>query len=143
MSATDFDNYSTPSRDHRLFDSLADLRRAYVSIFKDDTLFAQVDSKVKAQMSKIFPFPLQPARDEMHRMPPEIVDGDSLCVVNYRKNTAIDLAEAKRRMFAGMLSSNPMDDLAVRWGEVLGPSASAKACPMTEPLWIPNVDEAN
>ena len=140
MDPATFDLYSTPSRDHRLFDSLADIRRAYISLLKSG---ATIGAGTLAKVAKIVPFPALSARDEMGKMnSSQQIDAKSVCVVEYAPGVRIDLAEAKRRMFAGRFSSNPHDDLDYRWGEKAGPSATALQCP-SEKLWTPNVDEAN
>lgn len=139
MDATTFDNFSTPSRDHRLFDAFAELRRAYVKAWKRGRL----GEEARIKIGRIFPYPDVSARDEMIKMDtPRVVNQKSICVIEYAQGLKMDMAEAKRRMFLGLLSSNPMDEINYRWGDARGPSPQASQCP-SWPLWSPNVDEAN
>ncbi len=140
MNFATFDQYSTPSRDHRLFDSLADVRRAFVKASKSGA--QKIDATVLKQMLKIFPQPGASAREELNGQDKAPIDANSICVVKYAKGQSIDLAEAKRRMFSGLLSSSPMDDMDYRWGNKVSPSPLARSCQSWE-LWTPNVNEAN
>lgn len=117
MSYQTYDNYSTPSRDQRFFDSLMELRNMYASL-SDKSLPAELVN----HLNKIFPEIEKSAKEESKLME-EInnFDTNSYCTVNYstspKNEKWIDLAEAKRRLFKGMMSNNPHDYLEVRWGE--------------------------
>lgn len=139
MDATQFDNFSTPSRDRRLFDAFAELRRAYVKAWRRGAL----GDSARVKIGRIFPYPDVSAREEMNKMDtPRVVNERSLCVIEYAQGLKIDMAEAKRRLFLGLLSSNPMDEINYRWGDLRGPSPLANQCPKWD-LWTPNVDSAN
>ncbi|MNY65042.1 hypothetical protein D3C86_2022480 [compost metagenome] len=73
-------------------------------------------------------------------MTPTEIGEDSICVVEYARGKKIDLAEMKRRMFAGLLSNNPLDGLEYRWGLKRGPSPLAASCPSWG-LWTPNLNQ--
>ncbi|MNY70530.1 hypothetical protein D3C86_2086850 [compost metagenome] len=50
----------------------------------------------------------------------------------------MDLAEFKRRMFAGLISNNPHETAEYRWGERRGPSQRALSCESWDP-WSPDL----
>lgn len=136
MNYETYDTYSTPSRDRRFFDALVELRAAY----KESR--GSISRETRDRMDKIFPFIDRSAREETSRMGATSVDSDSLCTVTYASGRKIDLAEAKRRMFAGLMSHNPLDDLEYRWGERRGPSSRARSCPSWDP-WTPDLGTAD
>lgn len=139
MNSEDYDTYSTPSRDRRFFDALVDLRRAYKNMVRNGQ---KIPGGLRSQMEKIFPAINSSARSEAERMGRQGVDDESMCVISYGNGNRIDLAEAKRRMFAGQMSNNPNDSLEYRWGERRGPSPLAASCPSWG-VWRPNLDAAD
>lgn len=139
MSSEDYDTYSTPSRDRRFFDALVDLRRAYRDMVRNGK---KIPGDLRAKMQKIFPAISSSARSEAERMSRQGVNDDSMCVISYGTGSQIDLAEAKRRMFAGQMSNNPNDSIEYRWGERRGPSPLAASCPSWG-VWRPNLDSAD
>jgi hypothetical protein len=141
MDAATYDTYSTPSRDQRVFDDVVALRRAYKEILRDSRAVSLPDD-LKAQLSKIFPDIGQSARTEVSRMKPSELNAASYCIIDYGGGKKIDLAEAKRRIFAGLLSNNPLDELKYRWGELRGPSPRAAACPSWD-VWTPDLKQAD
>ncbi len=58
---------------------------------------------------------------------------DSVCVTEYLPGKTIDLAEFKRRLYAGLISNNPLDGAEYRWGELRGPSQRARSCQSWDP----------
>lgn len=132
-----YDNYSTPSRDERIFDDLISLRVAYQGIIHANG-GNQLSANVKAQLNKIFPLITQSSLAETQRMGAQGVTQSSLCVITYTSGRTIDMAEFKRRMFAGQISNNPMDPMEYRWGEARGPSSRARSCPSWDP-WTPDL----
>jgi hypothetical protein len=133
MSDLDFDNYSSPSRDHRIFDDLIALRE----LFSD----AQANNKpitgsMMQKLSKLFPDLTRSAHTEAIRSPVLPNDENSVCLITYGRGKTIDLAEAKRRMFLGQLSSNPNLTLGQRWGEANPALDKGSAC-LSQPLWKP------
>lgn len=141
MSYATYDTYSTPSRDQRSFDALATLRGAYREILARNG-GAEIPAAQQRQLRKIFPMATSTAQAETQAMRPQTVNADSLCVLSYASGKSIDLAEAKRRFFAGLMSNNPHDGLAYRWGEARGPSALARQCEAWD-SWSPDLRTAN
>lgn len=138
MDYPTYDIYSTPNRDQRVFDDLVALRMAYKDIMKSNG-GASVSQKLRQSMNKIFPAILKRTRDEAAQMGPQAWTADSICAISYRAGQKIDMAEAKRRLFAGLMSNNPHDDLEYRWGEKRGPSPRARSCPSWDP-WSPDLE---
>lgn len=130
-----YDEFSTPSRDQRVFDDLMELRRVFEEILSKDP--SQVSPELVTQLGKIYPYINSPAKIEAQKMGAQISSQHSLCQIQYAEGKKIDLAEAKRRMFAGLMSNNPMDGSAERWGEKRGPSELASRCPSWD-LWSPS-----
>lgn len=133
MGAEDFDNYSTPSRDHRIFDDFMTLRDLYITATKNGE---NLSESMKRKMDKIFPDITLHPKTEAQRALPQPVDADSVCSITYAIGKTIDLAEVKRRMFIGKLSSNPNHSAGRRWGEQNPPSDAGDQC-RTEKMWSP------
>lgn len=133
MSAEDFDNYSTPSRDHRIFDDFITLRDLYIDALKNQDPLSE---SLRSKIAKIYPntnlSPLVEAQNSL----PLPMDAHSLCSIAYSAKSTIDLAEAKRRMFIGKLSSDPNQSLGRRWGENNPPAERGDNC-KSEPIWKP------
>lgn len=141
MDYDTYDTYSTPNRDHRLFDDLAALRRTYKSLLQSNGA-SGVSSLIKPELEKIFPYLEMSTADETARMTESSIDQRSTCLIEYSPGKKIDLAEAKRRLFANLMSNNPLDEVEYRWGERQGPSAHAKACPSWD-AWAPDLTQGN
>ncbi len=139
MDYATYDNYSTPNRDNRLFDDYMALRNGYKDIVHANG-GNQLSSQLKAQLDKIFPEINQSAKIETSRMAPSEIGANSVCVIEYGKGQKMDLAELKRRLFAGLISNNPHDGFEYRWGLKKGPSPEAKACPSWD-LWSPDFSQ--
>jgi hypothetical protein len=139
MTYDTYDNYSTPARDQRVFDDIMALRRSYRNILKANG-GNQLSQAVKDQLNKLYPFIMDAAVNETRKMAAQGVTAASVCPMDYVAGKRIDLAEFKRRIFAGLMSSNPLDDMQYRWGEVRGPSSRAKACQSWDP-WTPNLGQ--
>jgi hypothetical protein len=140
MDAEAYDTLSTPSRDHRLFDDIAALRRAYKSIIRTSG-GANVPTALSAELAHVFPAIRSSAKAELQQFSGSS-SRTSSCLINYAPGKSIDLAEVRRRMFAGLMSNNPMDDMAYRWGEYAGPSPRAQACPNWG-VWTPDIRQAD
>jgi hypothetical protein len=141
MDAATFDTYSSPSRDHRIFDDISDLRRTYKDMVKDNGA-QEIPADLKSQLGKIFPYLEKTAAQEEALMTESSIDARSVCLLVYRSGRKIDLAEAKRRLFAGLMSNNPMDEVEYRWGEKQGPSPRAQACPSWGG-WTPDLSQGD
>jgi hypothetical protein len=134
MDFATYDNYSTPSRDERLFDDLVALRNAFRQALSTNG-GSKMDTKTLRRLKKIFPAATSSARSEASSMRASPVTKDSYCVVEYRRGVSMDLAEVKRRMFLGTLSNNPNDDIKARWGES---RSSAGSCQAWD-VWTPRL----
>ncbi len=134
-----YDNYSTPSRDRRIFDDLMSLRRSYREIMQING-GNQLPADLKAQMNKIFPAISSSATKETAQMSPSGIDANSLCVTQHLSGQRMDLAEFKRRMFAGLISNNPHDGAEYRWGDLRGPSQRARSCKSWD-AWSPDLTQ--
>lgn len=137
MDYATYDMYSTPSRDHRIFDDLMSLRRSYRQILRSNG-GNQLPITLIQQLNKIFPFINQTAKVEASQMPVQTINGSSLCVISYLPGKKMDLAEFKRRMFAGVISNNPHDNGEIRWGDMRGPSDLARKCQSWD-NWSPDL----
>ncbi len=140
MDYPTYDNYSSPNRDHRVFDDLMELRRTYQDIALNGRK-GNLTPQVQAQLEKIYPVIENSAKDEIRRMEPQTVDSASICVIEPRPGQRIDAAEFKRRLFAGWVSNNPLDTFEYRWGEKPGHSSRAQACDSWD-NWTPQFDDA-
>lgn len=128
MNYETYDNFSTPNRDRRVFDDLVVLREAFA---RHIDVAAELDPALKEQLLKVFTAPLSSLLEEHLVTLPSNVDALSLCPFEYRAGQQIDLAEFKRRLFAGFVSSNPMDSTAARWGET--EAQQNNSCPSWDP----------
>lgn len=137
MDYSVYDTYSTPNRDRRVFDDFLDLRRAYRELL-DVNNGNDLSPLLKAQLDKIFPFINSTALTETQRMQASNIDSFSTCTTTYGPQRTMDLAEFKRRLFAGLISNNPHDGLEYRWGDLRGPSQRAKLCRSWD-HWSPNL----
>jgi hypothetical protein len=132
-----YGEYSTPSRDRRLFDALILARSYFQHGLK--TQGTQIFSKkALAQYKKIFPEPLMPAKDESLLENAEVTfDVNSICAIKV-EDKFIDMAEIKRRSFRSYLSPNPNENVVGRWGgngDVL--SDFAKTCSSFGDVYTP------
>lgn len=139
MSYETYDTYSTPNRDERIFDDLIALRSAYRDVLSagETNSLAPLTHK---QMEKIFPFAQLSNKEEARRMPTQVVDEYSLCGIEYAQGKKMDMSEAKRRLFLGLFSHNPHDDVQYRWGDEKGSSSLTKRCRSWDP-WQPDLDQ--
>jgi len=137
MDYATYDTYSTPNRDRRVFDDFMSLRRAYREILHING-GNQLSPEIINQLNKIFPAINQSAAAETQRMGVSGANSASVCVTEYLPGKTMDLAEFKRRLFAGLISNNPHDDGAYRWGELRGPSQRARSCQSWDP-WTPDL----
>lgn len=137
MDYPTYDTYSTPNRDRRVFDDLISLRRAFKDI-NDRDKAAGIPANLKVQLSKIFPHIELSAQKESELMRSNEINSASVCIVEYAPTKKLDMAEFKRRLFSGTITNNPHDDLAYRWGELIGPSPRATRCESWDP-WSPDL----
>lgn len=139
MDYANYDTYSTPNRDRRIFDDFMSLRRAYREILNING-GNQLSPDLVNQLNKIFPAITQSVAVEAGKMGVQTSTPASLCVTQYLPGKTMDLAEFKRRLFSGLISNNPHDDGDYRWGDLRGPSARAKSCQSWDP-WSPDLNQ--
>ncbi|MGZ3801439.1 MAG: hypothetical protein ACXVCL_14830 [Bdellovibrio sp.] len=137
MDYTAYDSYSTPSRDHRLFDDLMSLRRAYRQIIIENG-GNSLPLDLIQKMNKIFPSINSSAAVENNQMPAQTINALSVCLTEYLPGKKMDLAEFKRRMFLGWVSNNPNESGQYRWGDLEGPSQHARQCSSWD-NWTPDI----
>ncbi|WP_413560486.1 hypothetical protein [Bdellovibrio sp. HCB209] len=139
MKYADYDTYSTPSRDQRVFDDYVTLRKAYRELVQANNA-AELSLDMRVRLNKIFPYIEESIANETRKMAPTGVDGTSVCTTEFLSGQYMDLAEFKRRLFAGLISNNPMDDAQYRWGQLRGPSQRARSCQSWD-VWVPNLKQ--
>ncbi len=123
LSETDFDTYSTPSRDRRLADEIIELRNFIKQIVLERTEIS-LDEKTWLQMKLIFPNLDISIAAESNTQKSQNISTSSLCRSKYFSRSlmadkSIDLAEIKRRLFTYRISSNPNDPPEVRFGDLI------------------------
>lgn len=138
MPYATYDLYSTPNRDIRAFDDLVALRTAYRDMLKENG-GNQLSSNSVARLNKIYPKITASASSETASMGQQAITAASVCVTNYGQGRTIDLADFKRRIYAGLLSNNPHDSIEYRWGEKSGSSSLARSCQSWD-VWKPNLN---
>lgn len=124
-----YDQFSTPSRDKRLFDAVMLARAYFVHAMKTQGPKAFSETRLK-QFKKIFSNPELSAKEESALAEKTILANElSVCRVRIGREN-LDMAEIKRRLFRSLLSPNPNEDVLGRWGgRGLEQSEQAKICP--------------
>jgi len=115
FNAQEYDDFSTPSRDGQTKAAFEDLSATFK---KAQGRNEAIDPALREQLANLF---AGSAGEEA---------GAQFCPVAYGRGKTISIGELRRRLYAGLLSANPNDPLAVRWGETKGPSEHAKGCPV-------------
>ena len=112
MSASQYDDYSTPSRDERLQGSFKDLLSTYNRAAKTRSpISSSVLAKVKAVLAG-----------------ENSISFAGFCAIKISSNDQLSLGQIYSRSMNGQLSDNPHDPITVRWGMEQGPSDKAQAC---------------
>jgi hypothetical protein len=110
-----YDQYSTPSRDQRLFDAVMLARTYFKFGLRTQGPNAFTPDKL-AQFKKIFTNPLISAKEESaSENKGSAVDSTSMCNVMI-SGVTLDMAEVKRRLMRSYVSPNPNEDATGRWG---------------------------
>lgn len=138
LNAQMYDNLSTPSRDRRVFDDFIALRLTYKEML-DKNGGNSLSADTKDQLNKIYPAIQKRVKTEHQQMSRQYIDDRSVCVKTYLPGKAMDLSEFKRRLFDGLISTNPNDSSPYRWGDYRGPSDKAKRC-QNWGTWLPNLN---
>lgn len=115
FNAQEYDDFSTPSRDGQTKAAFEDLRLTLKNALGNNE---PIDPTLREQLQNVF---ADKASGEK---------GAQFCSLTYAKGKTATLGELRRRLFTGMMSANPNDPLAYRWGELKGPSDRAKRCPV-------------
>jgi hypothetical protein len=139
MNYAEYDTYSSPNRDRRVFDDLIALRRAFRSLVEGGTVSA-LSEQTQRQLMKIYPAVSASVDSEQRQMVSRPIDSDSACVFFYGNGQQMDLAEYRFRAFAGLLSNNPHDGFEQRWGE--SPSHDSQRCTSWD-AWSPDLRQEN
>lgn len=139
MSYDTYDIYSTPNRDQRIFDDLIVLRDSYQQLVKLNDAQNLTDNTI-SRLNKIFPFIEESVTSETKKMKTQASSQAAVCEVEYMPGQNMDLAEFKRRLFAGLISNNPMDSWPYRWGQLRGHSERAKSCKSWD-VWTPSLNQ--
>lgn len=114
MSAAEYDDHSTPSRDQRLKDAFNDLAHSYQTAMANGGLSASTRKLAESAMNP--------------NISPD--DTDATCLVEIAPGKKLALGQVFGASMSGALSNNPHDTLEMRWGLAKGPSAKASACPV-------------
>jgi hypothetical protein len=111
MNGTQYDDYSTPSRDARLMATFQELSIAYREARgrMGGELLKQVDSVVMGDRG---------SKDQAY------------CSQTVAPGVVMTLGEIFERSMGGKLSNNPQDPVLARWGLQAHPSSKAKSCPV-------------
>ncbi len=112
MTSIQFDDHSTPSRDSRLKGSFIELRDSYRRYLRNGK---RISPRVRAQVEAVL------AGDEG-------VDQDDFCPVQIERRTTLTLGQVYVRSLNDMMSADPHDSIAQRWGLQRFPSSKANSC---------------
>ena len=120
MNASEYDLYSTPSRDHTLGEMYLKLQRLVESdSFKNSPPFI-----FKGFGDRLFNTP------DVYKVAQEHID--EFCPINVSStNKQLTIASVWELLKEGRLSSNPNDPLAERWGQTVR-FESSERCPLRE-----------
>lgn len=114
MSAAEYDDQSTPSRDQRLKDAFNDLSLSFKNAMGNGGLSVGARKLVESALN---------ARASA-------ADPDASCLVEIAPGKKLALGQIFGYSMANTLSNNPHDTLEMRWGLAKGPSAKASSCPV-------------
>lgn len=115
LSAVEYDDTSTPSRDMRLRDSFVALDSA-ISKAKKAGVVLTVDLQ-----RKIDEYSSKEGSGSMGR--------SGFCSIEYRPVAWLTLGQVAKRSLDKTLSGNPNETIDVRWGQRSGPTDRAARCP--------------
>ncbi|MBC7464844.1 MAG: hypothetical protein H7256_02535 [Bdellovibrio sp.] len=115
LSAENFDQYSTPSRDKRFVDGLVMARVYFQKGMKEQGAGAFTDANLTIYKT-IFPLISRSAAEEA-ALDKSAKSENNFCSLEISKEMGkLSLAELKRRAFAGWVSANPNDSVSGRFG---------------------------
>ncbi len=111
MDYTEFDNYSTPSRDSRFFDMFKELEET-INAYKSAGLSGQIEIKLLNDVESIF--------DEKK-------PDTKKCPVTYKKGAkSLSLKAIYYGLKSKKFSSHPNDNIDRRWGKSVGKKTDCK-----------------
>lgn len=114
MNATDFDTYSTPSRDRRLIEALVKARTYYKYGLEKQGAGAFSQNNI-SMLQSLFPLIQGSAQTEANNE--NSTNPAPYCGYKISGQLGtLHLGELKRRGFKGLLSSNPNDSFTARYG---------------------------
>jgi hypothetical protein len=114
MNAKDYDDLSTPSRDGQIKAALHDLQEMYQSLAANES---SLPEQLREELANIFAASASQER------------GAQYCAIKYRETPLLSLGEFRRSLLNGLVSHNPNDPAAKRWGDSAVSSDHAKNCP--------------
>lgn len=113
MDATQYDDFSTPSRDQRLKDTFLDLANSYQAVSNKKTVLAATRKLVESVL----------------RGANSVRNSNAACRVEVSPGQIMTLGQIYALSVNDKLSNNPHDSHEMRWGLQAGPSAKASSCP--------------
>lgn len=115
LSAVEYDDSSTPSRDTRLRDSFVELDTAIARAKKKGVVLNPV---------------LQAKVDEyMLKENSGYLGSRAYCAIEYKPGSYLTLGQVAKLSVDKRLSGNPNETVEVRWGQAYGPTDRAARCP--------------
>ncbi len=106
MNPADYDIHSTPSRDGRLKDMLANI----------ELDFKELSASQKGELSGST-LTLLEALTMKDPTPAALAELGSFCPLRYREGVIANMRDIRERSARGRLSSHPNDSIEARWGE--------------------------
>ena len=107
MNYTEFDTYSTPSRDQALKDKYL-VFVAYINELKASGAINEIDPKIESFANMIL------TNDDLAYMRSDL---RAFCPINFMESSVLDMATLWSRIKKKKLSSHPNDSIKHRWGE--------------------------
>lgn len=152
LNYQEFDDLSTPSRDRQTKSAYDELEASYREALRNN---AKIPADMNEQIRNIFADSMSDETGEQYCVfkygtsGAEFIDNDfnddgnlftrifgtkkkrkQPRIVQTGSRGSMTLGELRRRIERGLISSNPNDTGAVRWGDKRGPSEKAARCPI-------------
>lgn len=115
LTALEYDDSSTPSRDMRLRDSFVELDNAIAKarrkgVVLNPALQAKVDQYMQKESSSY-------------------LGATAYCAIEYRPGAYLTLGQVSKLSVDKRLSGDPNETIEVRWGQAYGPTDRSARCP--------------
>jgi len=117
LEASEYDDYSTPSRDLRLKNSFEELRDSFSALEANPSEFSKLPRKLVLQVQDVLSDSSWTSAQ------------NRFCPVEITEGHFLSLGEIRRRSLENKLSINPHDSIDYRWGELAGHGVLATHCP--------------